>query len=79
MEHILKKIQGETLREEKTRFKAALNEVDPYMDHFYSRMTARRFPNRELSHIRNVRQRAIIDWDVLAFWFEEFLPQPVNA
>ena len=79
MAHILRKIQGETVREEKQRFKDALSEVVPYMDYFYGRLTARKFPNRELSHIRNVRQRGIIDWDVLEYWFEEFIPQTVEV
>ncbi|UOR06277.1 hypothetical protein MUN82_04075 [Hymenobacter aerilatus] len=79
MKHILQKVQGETNRQEKERFKEALAEVVPHMDHFFSRMTKRKFPNRTLLHIQHVKQRAVIDWDVLAYWFEEFMPQPVEA
>ena len=79
MEHILKKIPGETKRQEKDRFKLALNEVVPFMDYHYARFTNRKFPNRDIVHIRHVRSRAIIDWDVLALWFEEFMPQPVDV
>ncbi|RPD45470.1 hypothetical protein DNI29_19000 [Hymenobacter sediminis] len=79
MEHILEKIPGETRSEEKTRFKAALNEVVPFMDRFYSGSTLRRFPNRSASHVRNIKQWGVVDWDVLKYWREEYLPQPVEA
>lgn len=77
--HRFEKIPGETRTEEKERFKRILSEVVPYMDHYYSAMTKRRFPNRNLSHIRNVKQWGVVDWDVLKFWHEEFIPQPVEA
>lgn len=70
---MLKPILGEPYSIQKQRFKAVLAVVIPYMDYFYSGATLRRFA-RTPSQVRNIKQWGAVDWEVLTYWIEEYLP-----
>lgn len=72
----LQPIHGETYSEQKQRFKKALEFVGPYMDHFYSAATLRRFA-RTASQVRNIKQIGCVDWEVLRYWAEEYVPAEI--
>lgn len=72
-EAILGPIAGESYSAQKQRFIEALAFVAPFMDYFYSGPTLRRFP-RTASQVRNVKQWGSVDWDVLNYWIEEYVP-----
>lgn len=72
----LEPLHGETTKEQKARFKQALAFVEPYMDRFYSAATLRRFA-RTPSHVRNVKQVGVVDWPVLRYWAEEYVPSEI--
>jgi len=50
-----------------------LEVVSPYMDYFYSAPTLRRF-KRTPSQVRNIKQYGSVDWEVIAYWVEEYMP-----
>ena len=66
-------IKGESYSTQKQRFKDALAVVAPHMDYFYSGATLRRFV-RTPSQVRNIKQWGSVDWEVLTYWIEEYLP-----
>jgi hypothetical protein len=72
-EHPLAPLAGESYSAQKQRFKEALDVVVPHMDYFYSRPTLRRF-KRTPFQVRNVKQWGSVDWEVLAYWVQEYLP-----
>lgn len=72
----LEPVHGETYSEQKQRFKKALEFVAPYMDHYYSAPTLRKIP-RNASHVRNVKQVGTVDWEVLRYWAEEYVPTEI--
>jgi hypothetical protein len=73
LKHPLEALHGETVSEQKLRFKKALAVIEPHMDRFYSCATIRRIP-RTKSHVRNVKQVGVVDWEVLRYWAQEYLP-----
>lgn len=72
----LEPVHGESYKEQKQRFKKALEFVEPHMDRFYSGPTLRRFA-RTPSHVRNVKQVGIVDWEVLEYWAREYVPAEI--
>lgn len=72
-EHALGPIAGESYSAQKQRFIEALAIVSPHMDYFYSSATLRRF-TRTPSQVRNIKQWGSVDWEVLTYWVEEYLP-----
>lgn len=76
LKHPLEALHGETYSEQKQRFKKALDVVSPHMDRAYSKPTLRRFP-RTASQVRNVKQTGVVDWEVLRFWANEYMPSEI--
>lgn len=72
----LSPIAGESYSSQKQRFMSALELVAPHMDYFYSGATLRRF-TRTPSQVRNIKQYGSVDWEVLAYWAEEYMPANV--
>lgn len=69
----LEALPGERYGFQKQRFRVALGYVAPHMDRFYSGGTLRRFA-RTPSHVRNIKQAGVVDWEVLRYWANEYLP-----
>lgn len=67
---------GESYSAQKERFEQALKFIEPFMDRFYSGATLRRFP-RTASQVRNIKQTGVVDWEVLRYWAEEFVPAEI--
>lgn len=76
LKHPLEPIHGETYSEQKQRFKKALEHIEPHMDRFYSAATLRRFA-RTPSQVRNIKQIGVVDWEVLRYWAEEYVPAEI--
>ncbi len=74
---IFERLPGESYSEQKKRFQLALNVVIPKMDKYFSEQTARKFPLLDRTHIRVVKQRGTVNWPVLKYWYEEYLPDLV--
>lgn len=74
-EVIFSRLPGESYSDQKKRFKQALNVVIPKMDKYFSESTARRFPEFDRVHIRTVKQRGAVNWPVLKYWYEEYMPK----
>ena len=72
-EQALGPIVGESYSAQKQRFIEALAYVSPHMDYFYSSATLRRF-TRTPSQVRNVKQWGSVDWEILKYWADEYLP-----
>lgn len=72
----LEPLHGETYSEQKQRFEKALAFVAPHMDYHYSAATLRRFP-RTASQVRNVKQCGCVDWPVLHYWADEYVPTEI--
>lgn len=72
-EQPLAPVSGESYSAQKQRFKEALGIVTPHMDYFYSSATLRRFA-RTPSQVRNIKQWGTVDWEVLRYWVQEYLP-----
>lgn len=73
-EVIFSRLPGESYSDQKKRFQEALDVVVPKMDKYFSGPTARKFPTLSRMHIRIVKQRGAVNWDVLRYWYEEYLP-----
>lgn len=72
---IFERLPGESYSEQKKRFKTALDVVTPRMDKYFSQQTVRKFPLLDRTHIRVVKQRGVINWPVLKYWYEEYMPE----
>lgn len=72
---IFERLVGESYSDQKIRFKEALSQVVTKMDKYYSEQTARKFPLADRVHIRNVKQRAVVDWDILKYWWGEYMAE----
>lgn len=76
-EVIFERLPGESYGAQKKRFKEALAVVVPLMDKYFSEPTARKFPLLDRNHIRVVKQRGVVDWPVLEYWYKEYMPAGV--
>jgi hypothetical protein len=75
---VFERLPGEKYGAQKKRFKRALNQVVPKMDKYFSGPTARKFPHLDRTHIRVVKQRGAVDWPVLKYWYQEYLPEALH-
>ena len=64
---------GEMYSAQKQRFMLVLEQVTPFMDRFYSSATLRRFALTP-SQVRNIKQCGVVNWEVLAYWANEYMP-----
>lgn len=71
---IFQRLPGESYGDQKKRFKKALSQVVPKMDKYFFGPTARKFPHLDRAHIRVVKQRGAVDWPVLEYWYNEYMP-----
>jgi hypothetical protein len=74
-ELIFSRLPGESYSDQKKRFQEALDVIVPHMDKYFSGPTARKFKHLSRVHIRTVKQRGAVNWDVLKYWYEEYLPK----
>ena len=72
---IFERLPGESYSDQKKRFQIALNQVTPKMDKYFSEQTARKFPLLDRTHIRVVKQRGAVNWPVLKYWYQEYMPE----
>ena len=77
-ELVFDRLPGEKYGEQKKRFKRALNQVVPKMDKYFSGPTARKFPTLDRAHIRVVKQKGVVNWPVLQYWFMEYMPEALK-
>jgi len=68
------RLPGESYSDQKKRFQSALDVVVPKMDKYFSGPTARKFPSLSRDHIRVVKQRGAVNWQVLEYWYNEYMP-----
>lgn len=71
---IFERLPGESYSDQKKRFQSALDVVVPKMDKYFSAATLRKFPTLSRDHIRVVKQRGAVNWQVLEYWYNEYLP-----
>jgi hypothetical protein len=75
---VFERLSGESYSDQKKRFKEALKAVVPKMDKYFSGPTARKFKQFDRAHIRVVKQKGVVNWQVLKYWYEEYMPEALE-
>ena len=72
---VFHRLPGESYSAMKERFETLLENVKPRMDKTYSGDTLRNVKGSDRIQIRNVKQRGVVSWPVLEYWYKTYMPE----
>ena len=72
---VFHRLPGETYSQSKERFETILKMVSPHMDKYYSSDTLRNVKGSDRTQIRNVKQRGVVAWPILEYWYNTYMPK----